>query len=95
MRLGYHKLRVRRIDISKTGFQTRYGHFVFSVKSFGLTSAPTTFIDLINKVFRDYLDSFVIVFIDDILVCSKNEDEDMGHLMIVLQVLKEHKLFAK
>ena len=73
-------------------FQTRYGHYEFLVMSFGLTNAPTTFMDLMNMVFRNYLDSFVIVFIDDILVYSKNEGEHMGHLRVVSQVLKEHQI---
>ena len=76
-------------------FHTRYGHYEFLVMSFGLTNAPAAFMDLMNRVFRSYLDSFVIVFIDDILVYSKNEGEYIDRLREVLQVLKEHKLFAK
>ena len=71
-------------------FRTRYGHYEFLVMSFGLTNAPTAFMDLMNRVFRNYLDSFVIVFIDEILVYSKNEYDHMGHLRVVLQTLKEH-----
>ena len=95
LRSGYHQLRVRGEDIPKTTFWTRYGHYEFLVMSFGLTNAPTTFMDLMNRVFQNYLDSFVIVFIDDILVYSKNDDDHMDHLRIVLQTLKEHQLYAK
>ena len=78
-----------------TTFQTRYGHYEFLVMSFGLTNAPEVFMDLMNRVFESYLDSFVIVFIDDIMVYSKIESDQMGHLMVVLDTLKEHQLFAK
>ena len=90
LRSGYHKLRARGKDIPKMAFRTRYGHYEFLVMSFGLTNAPTTFMDLMNRVFQNYLDSFVIIFIDNILVYSKNEEEHMGHLRVVLQTLKEH-----
>ena len=76
-------------------FQTRCGHYEVHVMSFCLTNAPSDFMDLINMVFRNYLDSFVIIFIDDILVYSKNDGEHMDHLRLVLQVLKEHQLFSK
>ena len=76
-------------------FRTRYGHYEFLVMSFCLTNATMTFMDLMNRVFRNYLDYFMIVFTDDILVYSKNEIDHMGHLRVVLQVLKEHQLFAK
>ena len=76
-------------------FQTRYGHYEFLVMSFCLTNTLTTFMDLMNRVFLNYLDSFVIVFIDDILVYSKNEGEHMDHLGVLLQVLKKHQLFTK
>ena len=86
---------MRGVDVPKTAFRTRYGHFEFLVMSFGLTNAPTAFMDLMNRVFRNYLDSFVIVFIDDILIYSKSEDDHMNHLRIVLQALKDHQLYAK
>ena len=88
-------MRIRRGDISKTAFRTRYGHYEFLVISFGLINAPTAFIDLMNRVFRPFLDRFVIVFIDDILVYSRSEEEHALHLRLVLQTLREHQLFAK
>ncbi|WMV47080.1 hypothetical protein MTR67_040465 [Solanum verrucosum] len=95
LRLGYHQLRVRGDDIPKTAFQTRYGYYEFLVMSFGVTNTPTTFMDLMNKVFRQYLDMFVIMFIDDILIYSRSENDHMDHLRIVLQVFNDHQLFAK
>ncbi|KAH0730003.1 hypothetical protein KY289_001191 [Solanum tuberosum] len=95
LRSGYHHLRVKGVDIPKTAFRTRYGHYVFLVMSFGLTNTLATFMDLINRVFRQYLDMFVIVFIDDILICSRSENDHMDNLRIVLQVLNDHQLFAK
>ena len=71
-------------------FRTQYGHFKFKVKPFGLKNAPTTFMDLMHRVFQPYLDLFVLVFIDDILIYSKSEEEHEGHLRIVLQVLRDH-----
>ena len=92
---GYHQLRVREIDILKTTFRTRYGHFEFIVMAFGLTNAPTEFMDLMHRVFQPYLDEFVVVFVDNILVYSKSEEDHEGHLRIVLQALREHQLYAK
>ena len=86
---------MRGYDVPKTDVLTRYGHYEFLVMAFGLTNAPVAFIDLMNKVFQNYLDSFVIVFIDDILVYSKNASYNMGHFRVVLQTLKKHQLFAK
>ena len=95
LRSGYYQLRVKDVDVPKTAFRTRYGHYEFLVMPFGLTNAPTGFMDLMNKVFRPYLDQFVVIFIDDILVYSRDESEHEQHLKIVLQTLKEKKLYAK
>ena len=95
LRSGYHQLRVRDSDISKTTFRTRYDHYEFAVMSFGLTNAPASFMDLMNIVFKQYLDLFVIVFIDDILIYSRSEEKHAIHLRVVLQTLKYRHLFAK
>ena len=95
LRSGYHQIRVRDEDIPKTAFRTRYGHYEYTVMSFGLTNAPAVFMDYMNRIFRPYLDKFVIVFIDDILVYSKTEEEHADHLRTVLQILRDRKLYAK
>nr|GEY73241.1 putative reverse transcriptase domain-containing protein [Tanacetum cinerariifolium] len=95
LRSGYHKLRVREEDIPKTGFRTRYGHYEFQVMPFGLTNAPAVFMDLMNRVCKPYLDKFVIVFIDDILIYSKSKKEHEGHLRQILNLLKKEELYAK
>ncbi|KAL2231154.1 UNVERIFIED_CONTAM: Transposon Tf2-12 polyprotein [Sesamum indicum] len=95
LRSGYWQLRIAENDIPKTAFRTRYGHYEFLVMPFRLTNAPAAFMALMNRTFQEYLDHFVIVFIDDILVYSKDRDEHEQHLRIVLQILKEKELYAK
>ena len=95
LRLGYHQIRAKGEDIPKTAFSTRYEHYQFTVMSFGLTSALAIFMDYMNKTFSPYLDKFVLVFIGDILVYSKPEKEHDEHLRIVLDVLRERKIYAK
>ncbi|GJZ47378.1 putative reverse transcriptase domain-containing protein, partial [Tanacetum coccineum] len=94
-RSGYHQLRVHEDDIPKTAFRTRYGHFEFTVMPFGLTNALSIFMDFMNRVCRPYLDKFMIVFIDDILIYSKTREEHVEHLRLVLELLKKEKLYAK
>ncbi|GKE22789.1 putative reverse transcriptase domain-containing protein [Tanacetum coccineum] len=95
LRSGYHRLRVREEDILKTAFRTWYGHYEFQVMPFGLTNAPVIFMDLMNRVCKPYLDKFVIVFIKDILIYSKNNKEHREHLKAILELLKKEELFAK
>ncbi|KAF5471993.1 hypothetical protein F2P56_008748 [Juglans regia] len=91
LRLGYHLLKIREQDVPKTTFRTRYGHLEFLVMPFGLTNAPATFMDLMNRIFRQYLDSFVVVFIDDILIHSRSDKEHREHLRLILETLLEHQ----
>jgi hypothetical protein len=95
LRSVYHQLRIRPLDIPKSTFITKYGLYEFTVMSFGLTNAPAFFMNLMNSVFMDYLDKFVVVFIDDILIYSQREEEHADHLRMVLQRLREHQLYAK
>nr|GEZ35136.1 putative reverse transcriptase domain-containing protein [Tanacetum cinerariifolium] len=95
LRSGYHQLRVREEDIPKTAFRTRYGHYEFQVMPFRLINAPAVFMDLMNRVCKPYLDKFVIVFIDDILIYSKDKKEHEEHLKAILELLKKEELYAK
>jgi hypothetical protein len=95
LRFGYHQLRIWESDISKTAFHTRYGLYEYTVISFGLTNASTYFMYLMNKVFIEYLDKFVVVFIDDILIFSKIQEEHEKHLRLVLENLRSNQLYAK
>ncbi|KAI3813313.1 hypothetical protein L1987_18033 [Smallanthus sonchifolius] len=95
LRSGYHQLRVLEEDIPKTAFRTRYGHYEFVVMPFGLTNAPAVFMDLMNRVCRHYLDQFVIVFIDDILIYSRTKADHEKHLKLILELLKKEQLYAK
>ena len=95
LRSRYHQLRVRDGDIPKTTFRTLYGHYKFLDMSFCLTNAPAKFMDLMSRVFHEYLESSVIVFIDDILIYSKTKEEHEQHLRLTLQVLRRHQLYTK
>jgi hypothetical protein len=95
LRSGYHQMKIRASDIPKTAFSTRYGLYEFLVMSFGLTNAPAYFMYLMNSVIMNELDKFVVIFIDDILIYSKSKAEHVKHLHIVLQRLRDHKLYAK
>ncbi|GKE15655.1 putative reverse transcriptase domain-containing protein [Tanacetum coccineum] len=92
---GYHQLRVREEDIPKTAFRTHYSHYEFQVMPFGLTNSPAVFMDLMNRVCKPFLDKFMIVFIDDILIYSKNKKEYEEHLKAILELLKKEELYTK
>ncbi|GJV29029.1 putative reverse transcriptase domain-containing protein [Tanacetum coccineum] len=94
-RSGYHQLRVKEEDIPKIAFRTRYGHYKFQVMPFGLTNAPAVFMDVMNRVYKPYLDKFMIIFIDDILIYSKSEEEHAKHIKLILELLKNEELYAK
>ena len=95
LRLGYHQLKIKSEDVFKTAFRIRYGYFEFLIMPFGFTNAPIVFMDLMNRVFQSYLDQFVVVFIDDILIYSRSSEEHKNHLRIILQILREEQLYAK
>ncbi|GMI94601.1 hypothetical protein HRI_003129400 [Hibiscus trionum] len=95
LRSWYFQLKVKDVDVPKIAFRTRYGHYEFLVMPLGLTNAAASFMDMMNRVFHEFLDKFVVVFIDDILVYSRTEEEQEGHLRIVLQALLENQLYAK
>ena len=92
---GYHQLRIKDTNVHKTTFRTRYGHYEFLVMPFRLTNEPVAFIDLMNRVFRSYVDQFVVVFIDDILMCSEDRENHDIHLWVVLETLRKEQLYAK
>ena len=95
LRSGYHQLKIRETNIPKTAFATWYGLYDYTVMSFGLTNAPAYYMNMMNKMFMEFLHKFVVVFIDDILVYSKNEEEHKEHLCLVLGKLRKHQLYAK
>jgi len=99
LRSGYHQILVKILvkpeDVQKTAFRSRYGHYEYVVMPFGVTNALTVFMDYMNRIFRPFLDKFVMVFIDDILIYSRNKEEHIGHLRIVLEVLRDHQLYGK
>ncbi|CAN6447952.1 unnamed protein product [Victoria cruziana] len=95
LRSGYHQVHISKADVPKTAFRTRYGHYEFLVLPFGLTNAPTIFMDMMHRVFRKYLDRFVIVFINDILIYSSDKETHAQHLHTVLQTLRDHRLYGK
>jgi len=95
LRSGYHQIKIRPCDIPKTAFSTRYGLYEYLVMSFSLTNAPAYFMYLMNSIFMPKLDKFIVAFIDDILIYSKNEAEHEQHLRIILQHLRDHQLYAK
>ncbi len=95
LKSGYNQIRVREEDIEKTAFSTRYGHYEYRVMSFGLTNAPAYFMEAMNSMLHSFLDNFVVVFIDDILIYSKDVEEHERHLRMVLGTLRENKFYAK
>jgi hypothetical protein len=95
LRSGYFQLKIREYDIPKTAFVTRYGSYEYTVMPFGLTNALSYFMNMMNMVFMEFLDKFVVVFIDDILIYSKSNEEHEKHLRLIMEKLREHKLYAK
>jgi len=95
LRLGYHQILVRPEDVQKTAFRSRYGHYEYVVMPFGVTNAPAVFMDYMNRIFRPWLDKFVGVFIDDILIYSRTREEHADHLRVVLKILRDHQLYGK
>lgn len=94
LKSGYHQIRVKPYDVPKTRFRTHEGHYEFLVMPFGLTKAPMTFQSLMNSVFQKFLQKFVLVFFDDILIYSRSHSDHLGHLEIILGILQDHQLYA-
>ena len=95
LRTGYHQLRLREADVTKTTFRLQYGHFEFMVMPFRLTNVPAAFMDLMHKMFQPYLDRSIVVFMDNILIYSQSEEDHVDHLRVVLQLLRDNQLYAK
>lgn len=95
LRLGYHQIKIQNEDIPKIAFITRYGLYEYTIISFGLTNAPATFSRLMNLVFVEFLDKFIVVYLDDILIYSKSEEEHSEHLKLVLTKLREYHLYPR
>ena len=95
LRYGYHQLKIKDVDVHKTTFRMQYGNYEFLVTPFGLTNAPVAFMDLMNHIFRPYVDRFFVVFIDNILVYSKDREDHDAHLRVVLETLRKEQLHAK
>ena len=95
LRSGYHQILVKADDVQKTTFRSRYGHYEYMVMPFGVTNAPVVFMDYMNRIFRPFLDKFVVVFIDDILIYFRTHEEHAEHLRLVLGLLREKQLYAK
>ena len=95
LRSRYHQILVKADDVQKTTFRSRYGHYEYVVMPFGVTNAPAVFMDYMNRIFRPFLDKFIVVFIDDILIYSRTQEEHTKHLRLVLGVLREKQLYAK
>ena len=95
LRSGYHQLRIHDSDTQKTVFRTRYGHYEFTVILFGLTNAPAAFMDLMNRIFRPFLDEFVVVFVDDVFIYFPDVETHALHLRMMLDTLRQHQLYVK
>ena len=95
LRSGYHQILVKADDVKKMAFRSQYGHYEYMVMPFGVTNAPTVFMDYMNRMFQPFIDKFVVIFIDDILIYSRTQKEHVEHPRLVLGVLREKQLYAK